>query len=175
MPSSVLLVGGTVLLSNLSGFYPHTSATASYRLLPHIKITKPIPPHLAKKFQKCFSPGVIKIDPQTKEVSVDTDGARKDLVSREVLRHPEFVDSVELSRVKDFFLCGFLIFERFCRPTQLLPVNVESEGPYAPERLLTEAVKVMREKIAVIKLAAEALRDWSSTNAVVDDVIMADT
>jgi DNA-directed RNA polymerase I and III subunit RPAC1 len=92
-------------LENLS--FTHTSATASYRLLPHIKITKPIPPHLAKKFQKCFSPGVIKIDPQTKAVSVDEDSARKDLVSREVLRHPEFADSVELSRVRDFFLCEY--------------------------------------------------------------------
>jgi len=34
---------------------------------------------------------------------------------------------------------------------------VESEGPYAPERLLPEAIKVMREKLAVMKKAAEAL------------------
>ncbi|KAF8872445.1 hypothetical protein CPB84DRAFT_691836 [Gymnopilus junonius] len=76
-------------------------ATASYRLLPHIKITKPIPPHLSEKFQKCFSPGVIKIDPRTKEVSVDEENVRNDTVSREVLRHPEFAGSVELSRVRD--------------------------------------------------------------------------
>lgn len=82
-----------------------TIATASYRLLPHIKITKPIPPNLAEKFQKCFSPGVISIDPATKRVYVDEENLRKDSVSREVLRHPEFVDSVELSRVRDFFLC----------------------------------------------------------------------
>ena len=80
-------------------------ATASYRLLPHIKITKPIPFHLAQKFQKCFSPGVIKIDSRTDEVSVDEQNVRKDTVSREVLRHPEFADSVELSRVRDYFLC----------------------------------------------------------------------
>jgi len=106
MQNLVLLVSG-VLFSFFQNsiFHTHTSATASYRLLPYIKITKPIPPHLAERFQKCFSPGVIKIDPQTKEVTVDADGSRKDLVSREVLRHPEFVDSVELSRVKDFFLC----------------------------------------------------------------------
>jgi len=76
-----------------------SSATASYRLLPHIKITKSIPSHLAEKFQKCFSPGVIKIDPRTKAVSVDEQGVRNDSVSREVLRHPEFADSVQLSRV----------------------------------------------------------------------------
>ena len=85
------------------------SATASYRLLPHIKITKPIPSHLAEKFQKCFSPGVIKIDPRTKAVSVDEQGVRNDSVSREVLRHPEFADSVQLSRVRDYFLCSLLL------------------------------------------------------------------
>ena len=84
-------------------------ATASYRILPHIKITKPIPPHLAEKFQKCFSPGVIKINPRTKAVSVDEQGVRNDSVSREVLRHPEFADSVELSRVRDYFLCPLLL------------------------------------------------------------------
>ena len=84
-------------------------ATASYRILPHIKITKPIPSHLAEKFQKCFSPGVIKIDPRTKAVSVDEQGVRNDSVSREVLRHPEFADSVELSRVRDYFLCPLLL------------------------------------------------------------------
>ncbi|KIM36901.1 hypothetical protein M413DRAFT_448827 [Hebeloma cylindrosporum] len=130
-------------------------ATASYRLLPHIKITKPIPSHLAEKFQKCFSPGVIKIDPRTKAVSVDEQGVRNDSVSREVLRHPEFADSVQLSRVRDYFL-----------------FNVESEGPYEPERILPEAIKVMREKLAIIKQAAEALRDKSTS--LDSDVVMAD-
>ena len=82
-----------------------SSATASYRLLPHIQITRPIPPSLAEKFQKCFAPGVIRVDPQTKEVSVDEHNVRKDPVSREVLRHPEFADSVQLGRVRDHFLC----------------------------------------------------------------------
>ena len=36
-------------------------------------------------------------------------------------------------------------------------VSVESEGPYAPERLLPEAVKVMRDKISSIREAAQAL------------------
>jgi hypothetical protein len=44
------------------------AATASYRLLPTIKILKSIPPHLADKFQGCFSKGVVKVDPKTKEV-----------------------------------------------------------------------------------------------------------
>ena len=36
-------------------------------------------------------------------------------------------------------------------------VSVESEGPYAPERLLPEAIKVIRDKISSIRQAAQAL------------------
>jgi DNA-directed RNA polymerases I and III subunit RPAC1 len=53
-------------------------------------------------------------------------------------------------------------------------VNIESEGPYAPERLLPEAIKVMREKIAKIKKAAEALVDGGEAGGVGEDVDMAD-
>jgi DNA-directed RNA polymerase I and III subunit RPAC1 len=35
--------------------------------------------------------------------------ARKDTVSREVLRHPEFDGKVKLGRVSDHFLCKQLI------------------------------------------------------------------
>ncbi|KAK7006745.1 RPOLD domain-containing protein [Favolaschia claudopus] len=121
-------------------------ATASYRLLPNIVIKKPIPPHLAEKFQKCFSPGVIRIHPRTKAVT--------DTVSREVLRHPEFEGFVELSRVRDFFL-----------------FNIESESAYPPQRLFTEAIAVMRGKISSIRRAAEALGDQPSDG----DVVMADS
>jgi len=38
-----------------------------------------------------------------------------------------------------------------------LLVNVESEGPYAPEKLLPESIKILRQKIAKIKSAAEQL------------------
>ncbi|KAI0685575.1 insert subdomain of RNA polymerase alpha subunit [Cytidiella melzeri] len=116
-------------------------ATASYRLHPLIILNpeKPIPPHLAKKFASCFSPGVVKIGKNNK-VSIDEQGMRNDSVSREVLRHEEFAGCVELKRIRDWFI-----------------FSVESEGPYEPERLLPEAVKIMREKIASIRVAAEAL------------------
>ncbi|KAJ6606363.1 DNA-directed RNA polymerase [Mycena vulgaris] len=126
-------------------------ATASYRLLPNIVIKKPIPPHLAEKFQNCFSPGVIHVDPSTKAVSVDEKNKRKDTVSREVLRHPEFEGSVELSRVRDFFL-----------------FNIESESAYPPQRLFPDAIAVMRGKLATIRRAAEALLDQPA------DVVMTD-
>ena len=91
-------------------------ATASYRLLPHIIIKKPIPPQFANKFQSCFSPGVIQVNPITKVATVDERHLRKDSVSREVLRHPEFADSVELSRVRDFFLCTCIRVSVLSRP-----------------------------------------------------------
>lgn len=76
-------------------------ATASYRLLPHIILHGPIPREHQKKFQKCFPPGVIAIE--NDEVVVKN--PRKDTVTREVLRHKEFEGLVELTRIRDHFLC----------------------------------------------------------------------
>ncbi|KAG8218301.1 DNA-directed RNA polymerase [Butyriboletus roseoflavus] len=124
-------------------------ATASYRLLPEIILNpeKPVPPDLAENFQKCFSPGIIRLHPRTKKVSVDKEFARFESMSREVYRHPEFDGCVQLARVRDHFL--------FC---------IESEGFYPPERLLPEAIQVMRTKIATLRRAAEALLHDSVSN-----------
>ncbi|EGO00665.1 hypothetical protein SERLA73DRAFT_178536 [Serpula lacrymans var. lacrymans S7.3] len=131
-------------------------ATASYRLLPLVILNpeKPVPPHLAEKFQKCFSPGVIRVDPQTKAISLDEQNMRKESMSREVYRHPEFEGCTQLARVRDHFL-----------------FSIESEGFYPPERLLPESISVMRGKIANIRRAAEALL---ADNNNAGDVVMAD-
>ena len=55
-PSFQLL--NVILRNILFGF---CSATASYRLHPHITLLKQPAPHLARKFADCFSPGVIKV------------------------------------------------------------------------------------------------------------------
>ncbi|KAJ9124135.1 hypothetical protein QFC22_000931 [Naganishia vaughanmartiniae] len=112
-------------------------ATASYRLLPHIEIIKDIPPHLATKFQQCFPPGVVHLeyDERTGEnTKVVVANARLDTVSREVLRHEEFQDSVRLSRIRDHFI-----------------YSIESTGAYKPEELLPEAIKVMQTKISDVE------------------------
>ncbi|OSX61381.1 hypothetical protein POSPLADRAFT_1057137 [Postia placenta MAD-698-R-SB12] len=116
-------------------------ATASYRTHPLILLnpSMPVPPHLAQKFAKCFSPGVVQVSADG-EVSIDEHNLRKESMSREVLRHKEFEGCVELKRIRDWFI-----------------FTVESEGPYAPEALFPESVRVMREKIANIRRAAEAL------------------
>lgn len=53
-------------------------------------------------------------------------------------------------------------------------VNIESEGPYAPERLLLEAIKITREKIANIRRGVEMLLDESGA-AETGDVEMVNT
>ena len=37
-------------------------------------------------------------------------------------------------------------------------VNIESESAYSPERLFPESIRVMREKVSVIRNAAMALK-----------------
>ncbi|KAI0739508.1 insert subdomain of RNA polymerase alpha subunit [Daedaleopsis nitida] len=116
-------------------------ATATYRTHPLILLnpSKPVPPHLAQKFASCFSPGVVKVGADNK-VSIDEKHLRKETMSREVLRHKEFDGCVELKRIRDWFI-----------------FSVESEGPYTPQSLFPESIKVMRAKIASIREAAEAL------------------
>ncbi|KAI1784392.1 insert subdomain of RNA polymerase alpha subunit [Ganoderma leucocontextum] len=116
-------------------------ATASYRLHPLVVLnpSKPVPREHAGKFAKCFSPGVVRVGAHG-EVCIDERKLRGETMSREVLRHKEFDGCVELKRIRDWFI-----------------FSVESEGPYTPESLLPEAIKVMRGKIASIRAAAEAL------------------
>ncbi|KAI0257000.1 DNA-directed RNA polymerase [Lactifluus subvellereus] len=120
------------------------AATASYRLLPHVNLDEanPVPPHLATRFRDCFSPGVIKR------------GVHGETMSCEVLRHPDLAKYVKLARVRDHFI-----------------FNIESEGPYEPQRLPLEAIRVMREKISTLKSAAEALRAQRDPDG---DIQMAD-
>ncbi|CAD6571473.1 MAG: DNA-directed RNA polymerase core subunit rpc40 [Tremellales sp. Tagirdzhanova-0007] len=105
-------------------------ATASYRLLPHIILRGPIPREHQQKFQRCFPPGVIEIE----DDEVVVKNPRKDTVSREVLRHPEFQDLVQLTRIRDHFI-----------------FNVESTGQYDPEELVPEAIKILLGKVKAVE------------------------
>ncbi|CAX43762.1 DNA-directed RNA polymerases I and III subunit, putative [Candida dubliniensis CD36] len=106
-------------------------ATASYRLLPVIDIKQPITGELAKKFQKCFPPGVIGIDTNGKAYVKD---ARKDTVSREVLRHPEFDGKVQLGRQRDHFI-----------------FNVESTGAMPPAEIFFKSVRLLKNKAEYLR------------------------
>ncbi|KAK5055954.1 hypothetical protein LTR84_012504 [Exophiala bonariae] len=130
-------------------------ATATYRLLPTITITKPIVGADAKKFQKCFPPGVIGLERLTnyeaesqqagyrghwgEEKAVVLD-AMRDTVSREVLRHDEFKDKVKLGRVQDHFI-----------------FNVESTGQFPSDMLFLESVNVLKYKAKRLLRALDAM------------------
>lgn len=101
-------------------------STASYRLMPVIDIKEPITGEDAKKFQKCFPSGVIGIDSKGQAYVQD---ARKDTVSREVLRHPEFEGKVKLGRKRDHFI-----------------FNVESTGAMLPTEIFLKSVRVLKNK-----------------------------
>jgi DNA-directed RNA polymerase I and III subunit RPAC1 len=102
-------------------------STASYRLLPTINIIgEPITGGLARKFQSCFPPGVIEINAKGEAYVADS---RKDTVSREVLRHPEFNGRVKLGRRRDHFI-----------------FNVESTGALEPDEIFVKSIQQLKRK-----------------------------
>ncbi|KAL8733278.1 MAG: hypothetical protein Q9181_003654 [Wetmoreana brouardii] len=124
-------------------------ATASYRLLPSITITKPILGDDARKFARCFPKGVIGLSEVTAEEARRRESGYeghegekkavvkntfKDTVSRECLRHPEFEGKVKLGRVRDHFIFG-----------------VESTGQFQSDELFLESVMILKEKCQTMK------------------------
>ncbi|CAG9132875.1 hypothetical protein JYU34_018666 [Plutella xylostella] len=101
-------------------------ATASYRLLPDIQITREVRDASATLLQRCFSPGVIDIDGEGRAFVKD---ARYDSCSRNVYRYDEIKDAVVLSRIRNHFI-----------------FNVESVGALPPAAIFIEAVKILRDK-----------------------------
>lgn len=130
-------------------------ATASYRLLPHIDILKPIIGPEARKFARCFPKGVIGLEPITAEESQQADSAMaghegemkavvkdpmRDTVTRECLRHEEFKDKVKLGRVRDHFI-----------------FSVESTGQWDSDELFLESVRLLKAKCAKVKRSLDQL------------------
>ncbi|BFZ62005.1 DNA-directed RNA polymerase core subunit rpc40 [Saitoella coloradoensis] len=117
-------------------------STASYRLLPVIRIMSPIVGRDALKFQKCFPQGVIELVKNADgEDEARVADARKDTVSRECLRHEEFQGKVQLGRVRDHFI-----------------FSIESTGVMTPDELFRKSVAVLRQKAIAVKQALEAGR-----------------
>ncbi|KAF2088180.1 putative DNA-directed RNA polymerase I and III subunit Rpc40 [Saccharata proteae CBS 121410] len=124
-------------------------ATATYRLLPSIQITRPIIGADAHKFARCFPPGVIAEVPITAaEAAQEGSGYEghegekkavvknpmKDTVTRECLRHEELKDKVKLGRVRDHFIFA-----------------VESTGQMDSDDLFLQSVKALKIKCQAIK------------------------
>ncbi|KAJ3301005.1 DNA-directed RNA polymerases I and III subunit RPAC1, partial [Blyttiomyces sp. JEL0837] len=116
-------------------------ATASYRLLPHIEIIKPIIGASAERFRDCFPPGVVELYPNDNgEKQARILNPRKDTVSREVLRHKEFEGKVKLTRIRDHFI-----------------FSIESTGVLPPHVLFDEALQVLANKCRNVKDHLQAL------------------
>ncbi|OXU22981.1 DNA-directed RNA polymerases I and III subunit RPAC1 [Nasonia vitripennis] len=107
-------------------------ATATYRLLPEIQIIKPVRGEAAERFKSCFSPGVIEIVETTKGKEARVKNARYDSCSRNVFRHDDLKDCVQLGRVPDHFI-----------------FTVESVGALPSSVLFIEAVKVLKKKCKI--------------------------
>ena len=100
-------------------------ATAFYRLLPEIKLLKPVSGEAALRLQSCFSPDVIGI----KKDKAYVKDARNDACSRNVFRHDDLKDCVEMTKVRDHFI-----------------FSIESVGAVPPEELVPMAFDVIIAK-----------------------------
>lgn len=137
-------------------------STASYRLLPHIDIPEPlaIASEDIPKFVGCFPPGVIGVrrHKASGRDEVFVKNARKDTVSREVLRHKEFDGKVKLGRIRDHFL-----------------FDIESTGSMQPETLLPAAVHVLLDKIRAVRRSVERLEQQHGGAAAAVDFLPTST
>ncbi|EIM22847.1 RNA polymeras-like protein I subunit hRPA39, partial [Wallemia mellicola CBS 633.66] len=111
------------------------AATASYRLLPTVKLHQPIKSEHAELFASCFSEGVVEVRENKKgEKEAHYVNPRKDTVSREVLRHPEFDGVVELGRIRDHFI-----------------FNIETTGAVKSVDMLPRSCNVIKSKVQKIR------------------------
>lgn len=108
-------------------------ATASYRLLPEIKLIRRVKGEMADRLKNCFSPGVIEVvekkpgDPNSREARVKN--ARYDSCSRNVFQHEDLKSCVRLGRVRDHAI-----------------FTIESVGTLPSAILFVEAVKILKGK-----------------------------
>lgn len=108
-------------------------ATASYRLLPEIILKKPVTGEMAHRLKACFPKGVIKVDSVDGNAVARVANCRRDTCSREVLRHSDLKECVELTRVKEHFI-----------------FSVESVGALLPNVIFTEAVDILMQKCQML-------------------------
>jgi DNA-directed RNA polymerase I and III subunit RPAC1 len=130
-------------------------ATASYRLMPEIRILRPIVGDDARKFARCFPRGVVGLrtvgdedaaqpggpyEGMRGEVYAEVVDPMRDTVSRECLRHAEFKDKVRLGRVRDHFI-----------------FRVESTGQIESNEIFIQAVKMLRAKCETVEWLIEKM------------------
>lgn len=77
-------------------------ATATYRLMPYIKLDGKITGEAAVRLKQSFSPGVIELEGRDKVAKVAN--PRIDSGSRNVFRHSDLKDRVKYELIKDHFI-----------------------------------------------------------------------
>jgi len=105
-------------------------ATAFYRLLPSITLKREVRGEAAERLKSCFSPGVIELEGVERRAVVKN--ARVDTCSRNVYRHEDLRDAVELTKVRDHFI-----------------FTVESTGALKPQELFIQAIDLLADKCDV--------------------------
>uniref|UniRef100_A0A1I7T916 DNA-directed RNA polymerases I and III subunit RPAC1 n=1 Tax=Caenorhabditis tropicalis TaxID=1561998 RepID=A0A1I7T916_9PELO len=115
-------------------------ATASYRLLPTIRLNAEISGEAAERLQSVFSEGVIGIEKKGAKKIAVVKNARMDTCSRNVFRHEDLAQVVQLGKNKQHFI-----------------FSVESTGALKSSELVVEACKVMESKCRSLRKQIEAL------------------
>lgn len=84
------------------------TATAWYRLLPDVRLTREVKGEAAERLQNCFSPGVVSIKENKDGEKVATiKDARYDMSNRNVYKYEDLKDAVIISKVQDHFICKY--------------------------------------------------------------------
>uniref|UniRef100_A0A7S4T0S4 DNA-directed RNA polymerases I and III subunit RPAC1 n=2 Tax=Ditylum brightwellii TaxID=49249 RepID=A0A7S4T0S4_9STRA len=124
-------------------------ATASYRLMPHVQIIKPVYDELADELVNLYEPGVFTIEKCTSEKDKPHD--RKAVVSnpyactmsRNYMRNATLKDSIYIGRIPNHFIFS---------------IESVGGGNLSPGVILAEALRVLKEKcMRVVRLADESL------------------
>lgn len=116
-------------------------ATASYRLMPDIKIKEDIFGEDAFKLSECFSKGVIRVEgPQFKAEVVN---ARIDSGSRNIFRCSDLKDKVTYDYLKEHFI-----------------FKIESTGSIAALDILLQACDILEEKCEYFLTQLKPSSSW---------------
>lgn len=122
-------------------------ATASFRLMPRIEITRPIYDNLAEELVHLLEPGVFKLekvdanDPPGSRVKASVSNPYACTMSRNFMRNEELKESIKMTRIPNH-----IIF------------SIESVGMASPGVLMAEALRILQGKCQrLINISEEKL------------------
>eukprot|EP00981_Chlorochromonas_danica_P012690 scaffold5259_cov168-Ochromonas_danica.AAC.6 len=116
-------------------------ATASYRLLPEITLLQPITGEDAVTLKNMCPMDVFDIEELGKNTQAKVGRPRDCTMCRECIRHEGWDEKVKLARKNDHFL-----------------FSVESTGVLAPETIVREGIRVLKDKATRFQGLGRSLR-----------------